>query len=77
MLGRSIVDKAKMNGQKKEIEDSYNAKILKVCGKDIFNKKKEVWEEYLIANKKHDDSEENRFRGWIECFEWLLGEQVL
>jgi len=65
--------KIKLLFQRLMLISDYDAK-LKKNGHYIYWKKKEVHKQYLDANKRKDVKEENKFKGWLECLEWLLEE---
>jgi hypothetical protein len=46
-------------------------------GFELLSKKREVYAQYLSANKRKDINQENYFKGQVQLLEWLLNEKIL
>jgi hypothetical protein len=66
--------KIKLAYQKWKLGKKYDY-IIKKNGHLIFKKEKEIWNEYLSANKRGQTDEECRLKGWVECLKWFLDER--
>ncbi len=43
-------------------------------GVEIIKKRKEIHENYLIANRTQNKETEAKWRGWLEAIAWLVQE---